>query len=176
MVLAGKRFFSKKNKIVLYSFVFSSFIASTNLISSSPSLSVSNAVLSAAQNGIVDVVSVNETFNIVAIIVDKYSKIKVGNIQWGSFSWTATASLYTGVQYQSNGSLIASATSSPVIIDTTAGTITATNLSISEPGMYIIKLQINSTDQVYSIALTSSAILVKQNTSKSFEKKLIQFY
>lgn len=131
-----------------------------------PSVVVADPVLAAQQYINVDVVSVNETFNLSSIIVDGISKKKVGNITWGSFSWTAAASLYTAVQHQSNGSLFASI-SSAVVVDTTAGTITATNLAISEPGMYVVKLQITSTNSAYSLTLTSNAILVKANTSKS---------
>ena len=157
-------------KIIDYNLLFvfffrSTFVTNTNLSVTPPTLSVSNAVLAAKQNENIDVVSVNQTFNLSVIIVDKNSKKKIGNIVWGSFTWQATASLYTQVQYQSNGSLISTNTSS-VIIDRTAGTISVTFLSISQPGMYIIKLQLQSNDSVYSIVLTSNAILVKKSTSK----------
>ncbi len=98
------------------------------------------------------------------MIVDQISNIQIGNIQWGTFTWTASISLYAPLQYKSNGSLLVTS-SSAVIVDTTAGTITATYLAITEPGAYIIKLQINSTDHSYSIPLTSNCILVKANSS-----------
>ena len=138
------------------------------MVVTAPSLAVANPVLAAQQYVNIAVISVNDTFNLSTVIIDNISKIRVGNIVWGSFSWTATASLYT-VQYRSNGSLIASS-SSAVVVDTTAGTITATNLAINESGMYIVKMQITSTNNVYSLTLTSNAILVKRRTSKSYEE------
>lgn len=141
-------------------------MASVNLVVTAPSLTVANPSLAAQQYINIDVVSVNDTFNLSSTIVDRISKKRVGNIIWGSFTWTATASLYTAVQYQSNGLLIASS-SSAVVVDTTAGTITATNLAINEPGMYVVKMQITSSNNLYSIILTSNAILVKRRTSRS---------
>ena len=152
---------SKNNQYV--SFSYSSFVANASLIVSPAPIVVSSPLLSAKQNENVDVISVNETFNLSTIIVDKISKKKIGNIQWST--WSASASLYTDVQYQSNGTLL-STSSSRVIVDTTAGTITVVNLAINQPGMYIVKLQIISLDNVYSILLTSNAILVKKNTSE----------
>ena len=67
---------------------------------------LSAAVLAAQQYGAIDVVTVNQTFNISTIIVDKITGIQIGNVQWGNFTWNATASLYAEVQYQSNGTLI----------------------------------------------------------------------
>jgi hypothetical protein len=144
-------------------------VTGINLVASSPSVSVGNAVLSAQQYIDVDVVSVNQTFNLTSIIVDKISNKQVGNIQWGSFTWLATASLYTDITYQATGQLVASSTSA-VIIDTTGGTITITNLEINAQGMYVVKLQITSSDNVYSITITSNAILVKNQSGELFEK------
>ncbi|CAF1248643.1 unnamed protein product, partial [Rotaria sordida] len=55
--------------------------------------------------------------------------------------------------------------SSRIIVDPAAGTITATDLAISEIGMYIIKLQITSSNRVYSFPFTSNGILVKENST-----------
>ncbi len=140
-------------------------MTTVNLVTSSPSVSVGNAQLSAQQYVDVDVVNVNQTFNLTSVIVDKISGKKIGNVQWGTFTWTATASLYTALQYQSTGQLIPSSTST-VIVDTTAGTITITNLAISVQGMYVVQLQLTSSDLVYSITITSDAILVKNQSSE----------
>ncbi|CAF5128049.1 unnamed protein product, partial [Rotaria magnacalcarata] len=51
--------------------------------------------------------------------------------------------LYGSLQHQSNGILIQNL-SSTVIINPQSGTITATNLAISEVGAYIIKLDITT--------------------------------
>ncbi|CAF5083871.1 unnamed protein product, partial [Rotaria sp. Silwood1] len=50
-------------------------------------------------------------------------------------------------------------------VDPTTGTITATDLAISDKGMYIIKLQITSSNGQYSIQFTSNGILVKENST-----------
>ncbi|CAF5159285.1 unnamed protein product, partial [Rotaria sp. Silwood1] len=63
-----------------------------------------------------------------------------------------------------NGSLIRRSSSS-IIIDTTAGTITATNLAISEVGAYIITIEITSSNNQFSIPFTSNCILVKENST-----------
>ena len=162
-----RKFLSLNSKKLAFFFLSysSSFVTALNLTAGAPSLIVAEPILAAQQYINVDVVSVNDTFNLSSIIVDGISKKKVGNIAWGNFNWTASASLYTSVQYQSNGSLIGSV-SSAVVVDTTAGTITATNLAINEPGMYVVKLQIRSSNNVYALILTSNAILVKANTSK----------
>ncbi|CAF4750041.1 unnamed protein product, partial [Rotaria magnacalcarata] len=53
-----------------------------------------------------------------------------------------------------------------VIINPQSGTITATNLAISEVGAYIIKLDITTSNNQYSIPFTSNCIIVKENSSK----------
>ncbi|CAF3592631.1 unnamed protein product [Rotaria sordida] len=144
--------------------VSSSFVANANLIVGSSSISVSDPILAVAQYVNVDVVSKNETFNLTTTIVDKISKTQIGNITWSTFTWSAAVSLYSSFQYQSNGSLITTS-SSRIIVDPAVGTITATDLAISEIGMYIIKLQITSSNGVYSFPFTSNGILVKENST-----------
>jgi hypothetical protein len=137
----------------------STIFASSSLIASVPSVSVGNAVLSAAQYGYIDVTAVNQTFNFTAVIIDKATQLPIGSIQWSTFTWSAAVSLYTDKYCVSNGTLL-STSSSAVIVDTTSNTINATFLKITEPGMYIIHLLITSSDGVYTIPLTSNAILV----------------
>ena len=143
----------------------STFVFNTSLEANSTSISVTDAILAAKQHGNVDVVSVNELFSLSLIIVDKASDIQVGHIQWGNFTWSASVSLYGLLQYASNGSLI-NPSSSLIVVDTTAGTITANNLSINDTGMYIVKVQLTSSNNLYNIQLTSSGILVKESSSK----------
>ena len=141
-------------------------MTTVNLVTTPSSVTVTDAQLSAQQYVDVDVVNVNQTFNLTSVIVDKINKKQIGNVNFnGITSWNAAASLYTAIQYQSTGQLIPSATSR-VFIDTTAGTITLTDLAISQPGMYIIKLQLTSSNNVYSIAITSTGILVKNVSSE----------
>ncbi len=144
---------------------YSSFVVSAGLVvTTSASVTVTDAILSVSQYGSIAVVSTNQTFNISAVIVDQITKIQIGNINFNSLMWTGSASLYTSIQYQSNGTLIAGSSSS-IIVDLTTGVITATNLAITEAGMYIIKLLITSTNNQYSLPLISNGILVKAPTS-----------
>ncbi|CAF3605269.1 unnamed protein product [Rotaria socialis] len=76
----------------------------------------------------------------------------------------ATVSFYTSLQHQGNGSLIFSS-SSTAIVNSTAGTITATNLAISEIGMYILSLEIKSTNNQFDIPFMPNAVLVKGNST-----------
>jgi hypothetical protein len=55
---------------------------------------------------------------------------------------------------------------SSIVIDTINGVITATNLMIDTIGMYIIKVELSSTNNEYAFSLVSNAILVKKTSSK----------
>ncbi|CAF0745209.1 unnamed protein product [Adineta steineri] len=141
--------------------VSSQFVASASFIVSASSIQVSAPILAGKQWNDIAVVSVNETFNMSTIIVDKPSQIKIGDIQLGSgLQWTATASFYP-LQHKCNGTLVQTQ-SSAVIVDYTAGTITVTNLAINNVGMYIINVELKSTNNQYTIDLTSNGILVKK--------------
>lgn len=143
----------------------STFVFNTSLTANSSSITVTDAILAAKQYGNVDVVSVNQLFSLSLVIVDKASQIPLHNIQWGNFTWSASVSLYGLLQYAADGSLN-NPSSSVIIVDTTAGTITANNLSINDTGMFIIKVQLMSSNNLYNIALTSNGILVKESSSK----------
>jgi hypothetical protein len=121
--------------------------------------------LAAQQINLLDVVTVNQTFNISGIIVDSASGVQIENIQWSGLTWSAAVSLYTLPQYNARGTLIASS-SSVVIVDTTTGIITVTNLMINNVGMYIVKMVITSSNGEYALQFTSSGILVIANGSK----------
>jgi hypothetical protein len=140
-------------------------VFNTTLTANSTSVSVTNAILAAKQYGIVDVVSINQPFSLSLVIVDQVSSIKLDNIQWGGFTWSASVSLYGFLQYSGNGSL-SNVPASSIVVDTTAGTITANNLTIDSTGMYIIQVQLLSSNNLYNISLTSNAILVKTASSK----------
>ncbi|CAF2873113.1 unnamed protein product [Rotaria sp. Silwood2] len=138
--------------------VDNSTFLSINLTADASSVSVSSPILSVMQYINVDVVSINETFNLTTLIVDKISKTKIGNIQWGNSNWSATASLYTSLQYQSNGSLLATASSS-VIVDTTKSTISVTNLAISEIGIIVVLDTVGSTASAVTALSRAANIL-----------------
>jgi len=144
--------------------VSSSFVFNATLMANTSTVAVSTAVLAAKQSGIVSVVSINQTFDISAVIIDQRSQVPVANIQWRNFTWTASASLYNLPQHNSNGSLI-STSSSAIIINTVSGVITASNLSISAVGMYMIQIQINSSNSQYALTALSSGILVKNSST-----------
>ena len=137
----------------------------TSLTANSTSVSVTNAVLAAQQYGTVDVVSINQPFSLSLVIIDQISNIRLDNIQWGGFSWSASVLLYGFLQYSGNGSL-SNVPASSIVVNTVAGTITANNLTINATGMYIIQVQLLSSNNVYNISLTSNAILVKVASSK----------
>ena len=143
----------------------STFVFNTSLTANSTSVSVTNAVLAAQQYGTVDVVSINQLFSLSLVIVDQISNIRLDNIQWGGFSWSASVSLYGFLQYSGNGSL-SNVPASSIVVNTVAGTITANNLTINATGMHIIQVQLLSSNNVYNISLTSNAILVKAASSK----------
>jgi hypothetical protein len=145
---------------------YSSFVTSSSLIVFTSSIIVTGATLAAQQINELYVVSINETFNISGIIVDSFSGIQIGNILWGGFTWSAAVSLYNLPQYNAQGALITSS-SSVVIVDSTTGIITVTNLMINNVGMYVLNMVLTSSNGGYSLQLTSNGILVKQNSSKS---------
>lgn len=112
------------------------------------------------------------------VIVDQKSKVAISNILWSTFTWTATVALYDQLQYKANGALQASS-SSMVIVNPTDSTITVTDLAINDTGMYIIQVNVTSTNYLHRLICTSNAILVKLNTSNyenfSKSKKLNNF-
>ncbi|CAM4790970.1 unnamed protein product [Rotaria magnacalcarata] len=85
------------------------------------------------------------------LIVDQISKARIADIHWGA------------------------ASTSTVIDNPTAGTVTATNLAITEIGMYVLSMAITSSNNQYSILLISHAILVKENTNNSTLQTFIDF-
>lgn len=156
-------FFNRKTN-----FLFSSFTSNVNLTANSSSLTISKATLSAKQIDPIATVSINETFNISIILIDSQTRLQIGNIQWRNLSWLANVSLFTLPEYNSNGKLIQLNTSK-ILIDIQTGKIIAINLAIDQIGMYILKVQLKSTNNEYEFSLKSTAILVKQNSSKMNE-------
>jgi hypothetical protein len=150
----------------LKTFYFDSlFSSNVNLTANSSSLTITEAQLGVEQIDVISVVSINQTFNISVVIVDSRSRLPIGNITWRSFTWSASISLYSLPEYNSNGTLNTTNTSA-IIIQISSGTIIATNLMINSIGMYIIKVELTSSNNEYALSLISNAILVKQNSSK----------
>jgi hypothetical protein len=163
-MLAGR--VNRKKRFCWNRFIFNSlFTSNINLTANSSLLTITKAILAAKQIDYISVISINETFNISVVIVDSQSNLQIGNLQWRNFTWLANVSLYSLPQYNSNGTLNAMNTSE-IIIEVSTGAIIATNLFINAIGMYVIKVELISSNNEYVISLTSNAILIKQNSSK----------
>ncbi|CAF3664415.1 unnamed protein product [Rotaria sordida] len=144
--------------------VTSSFMSNINLTANSSSLTITKATLAAKQIDHIYVVSINETFNISVVIVDSQSRFPIENIHWRNMTWSAYISLYNLPEFNSNGTLIKTNTSS-IIIDVVKSTIIATNLIIDTVGMYVIKVQLTSSNNEYVFSLISNGILVKKSST-----------
>jgi hypothetical protein len=140
-------------------------MANLNLSANSTPLAITQAKLDIQQIDYISVVSINEMFNISVVIIDSQSRLQIGNIQWRNFTWLASVSLYNLPEFNSNGTLNKTDTSS-IIIDISTGTIIATNLIINTIGMYLIKVQLISSNNEYNLSLISNGILVKASSSK----------
>ncbi len=157
-------------------------MSNLNLSANSTSLTITNAQLDVKQIDYISVVSVNEIFNISVVIIDSQSRLQIGNLEWRNFTWLANVSLYNLPEFNSNGTLNKTDTSS-IVIDLSTGTIIATNLIINTIGMYLIKVQLISSNNEYDLSLISSGILVKESSSKMklfsfiliFKKKFLFF-
>ncbi|CAF1015901.1 unnamed protein product [Rotaria sp. Silwood1] len=144
--------------------VTSSFMSNINLTANSSSLTITKAILAAKQIDHIYVVSINETFNISVVIVDSQSHLPIGNIHWRDMTWSANVSLYNLPEFNSNGTLTKTNTSS-IIINPIKSTIIATDLVIDTIGMYVIKVQLASSNNEYAFSLVSNGILVKKNST-----------
>ena len=105
---------------------------------------------------------VNETqlFSITVSLIDSYSSQIVPNIEWQNFTWSATLQLISLSKCNSNGSLNSSASS--VIFDTKTGIATFKNLEITKKGMYMLAIEVKTTNvNEYDFTCLSTPILVK---------------
>jgi len=166
----GIRTINSLENISFFLFVSSSFTSNVNLTANSSSLTISKAILSAKQIDSISVVSINETFNISVVLIDSQTRLQISNLQWRNVTWLANVSLFTLPEYNSNGKLIKLNTST-IRIETQLGKIIATDLAIDQIGMYVIKVQLKSTNDEYEFSLKSSAILVKQSSSRMMRKR-----
>lgn len=144
----------------------STFMSNINLTANSSSLIITDAKLAIKQIDHIYVVSINETFNISVTIIDFQTLLPIGNILWRNRTWSANVSLYNLPEFSSNGTLSATNESS-LIIDVARSTIIAKDLIIDSIGMYLIKVQLASSNNEYIFSLVSNAILVKDASSIS---------
>ncbi|CAF4012065.1 unnamed protein product [Rotaria sp. Silwood2] len=142
--------------------VNSSFLATTNLSVQAASVSVTQAVLAGEQVNNVYVANVNETFSIAVMPVDSVTRLRLGQIQWGSWRWSANVTLISLPKFNRHGSLVKN-NSSRTNIDLVAGTVTITNLAINATGMYVLQIRLVASNNEHIIELPSNGILVKEN-------------
>lgn len=132
-----------------------------------PPLAVTRAVLGGQQVDGIYHVQVNQTFDVSLVPVDKATGKQLINIQWGSnWTWRANASLYALPKFNQPGFLIP--INSTTTIDTSAGRIRLTSLTINTVGMYILNLGLVSTDGEHQISFPSNAILVYNDNGEGF--------
>ncbi|CAF3394283.1 unnamed protein product [Rotaria socialis] len=114
-----------------------------NLTANSSSLTITKAILAVEQIDPMSVVSINETFNISIAIVD------------------TNVSLHNLPEYHANGTLITT-NSSSIIIGIARSSMVAANLMIDTIGVYLIKVQLASSNNDYVFSLVANAVLVKK--------------
>jgi hypothetical protein len=135
------------------------------MTANSSSVIVGQASLAVTMVEPIYVVTVNQTFNISVRPVDSVTGGQLGQICWNNWTWTANISLYTLSEYNPQGSLIPSATSI-TIVDPLAGIVQVTNLMIDHIGMYVLSIRLVSSNNQYSLHVTSNAILAIAPGSK----------
>ena len=101
-----------------------------------------------------------ELFNLTISIVDQTSLIKIPNITWNNYAWTARIQMFSLGYYPGKGNLSTSNTT--VTFDQTTGLALFTNLAITKSGMYLISITVASTNNEYSLQCYSNLIQIKQ--------------
>ena len=97
--------------------------------------------------------------------VDSVTLRRLGQVTWGGWTWLAFVSIYTLPKYNCNGTLIISP-SPTLVIDSSAGTVTITNMTINGTGMYMLNVTLISSNVQFVIQVRSHGILVKPANSK----------
>ena len=138
----------------------SSFFLSRNLTVQTDPITVTQATLAGRQVNNIYVVNTNEVFSISVIPIDSVTKLRLGQIQWGTWRWQANASLYGLPNYNRDGSLVTNS-SARTVVNLVAGTITVTGLALNGTGMYVLQIQMTSTNNDYNVFVTTSSILAK---------------
>ncbi len=132
-------------------------------------VSVTNAILDGQQVNNIYIVNVSETFSISVMPIDSITRLQLGRIQWGNWTWEANVTLRSLPKFNRQGILIP-ASSSRTIIDLQTGTITISDLTINDTGMYVLNVRLVSTNNEYDITLASNGILVK-NVNGKFDER-----
>ena len=116
----------------------------------SVNVSVSSVVLVGQQVNNISVVNVNATFVLIVMPIDSVTRLRLGQIQWGSWQWSADISLYPLPSFYCLGSLVTNS-SSRTLVNLVAGTLTVTNLAINVTGMYMLNIHLMSSDNQFNI-------------------------
>ncbi|CAF3294066.1 unnamed protein product [Rotaria sp. Silwood2] len=144
--------------------VNSSFYMTKNLTIQTTTVNVSQATLAGRQVSNIYVVDVNQTFSVSVTPIDSVTRLKLAAIQWSGWQWYANVSLYTLPQFNRQGVLTRN-NLSRTIVNVAAGTVTVTNLTINDTGMYVLKIQLVSSNNDHNVMVPSNGILVKQANS-----------
>ena len=138
----------------------SSFFLSRNLTVQTGPITVTQVSLAGRQVNNIYVVNTNEVFGISVIPIDSVTKLRLGQIQWGTWRWLANASLYSLPNYNRDGSLVTNS-SARTVVNLVAGTITVTGLALNGTGMYVLQIQMTSTNNEFNVFVTTNSILAK---------------
>ncbi|CAF3091006.1 unnamed protein product [Rotaria socialis] len=139
-----------------------SFITNASMTANSSSVTVGQASLAVTVVEPIYVVTVNQPFNISVRPIDSITGDQLGQICWNNWTWTANISLHTLSQCNPHGALVIS-TTSITIVDPMANMVQVTNLMINHIGMYILSIRLVSSNNQYSLHVTSNGILAIAN-------------
>ena len=123
-------------------------------------ITASNPVLTCQVNEKNIIVNETELFSITVSLIDSVSSQIVPNIAWQNFTWKATLMLIGLSKCNSNGAI--NSNGSSVTFDTNAGIATFQNLAITQKGMYMLSIEVKTTNaNDYDFTCMSTPILVK---------------
>lgn len=123
---------------------------------------VTSAILSGEQADRIDPLDANQTFSIRIRPIDSITRRPLAKAQWGNWTWTVTVSIQKLPKFNSNGVLITNQ-SSLVNLTSLSNIITISDLRITEYGMYILDINMFSSDKKYDIRFSTSTVLVQQS-------------
>ena len=130
-----------------------------NLTVQTGPIAVGAALLAGQQVNNVYVVNANERFSMSVMPIDRVTRLRLGQIQWGTWRWSASVTPYTLSSYNSLGFL--SMVNSSTIVNLVARTVTVNNLAVNATGMYLFNMQCRSSNGEHNINVLSNGVLVK---------------
>ena len=152
--------------LIHFSLIFTSqFIQSADLIVGTPLLPVTRADLTAEQVNLIAPVTINEKFDVEIALIDRLTRQRLEKARWDNWYWSYNVTLYTLPKFNQAGLL--NLLNSSISINTVQGIIKLVNLQINAVGMYMLNIQLVSTNGEYSINLRSKSILIYKDKGKS---------